>query len=682
MRAFISVSRFVLPALVVGLGWAGVSQAAPAQTKAAVQPGASSALTVTSAQFAQQCKDDIGAAKTWIDRFKREANTNAMHRLNLYDEASRILDNAAARASLAHEVHPDKALRSAAEACEQAVSSVVTEISLDRAVYEVLSSLDISAMDASSRYYVQTSLLRFRLAGVDRDDATRARIRQLNDEMVRISQTFGRHIREDVQTLHVSAADLDGLPEDFVRAHPPGTDGKVSLSTDTTDFVPVMFYARKASVREAMWRLYNQRAYPANAQVLKQLLVARHELARLVGFDHWADYVMADKMIGNAKQAQAFIDRISGAAQRRMEQDTAMLLKRKRTDEPGAEQVLPWDGAYLNERLKAETLGLDSQAVRPYFQYQRVKDGVMKTTTALFGLRYERVHSAPVWHPDVEVFDVMQGKRRMGRIYLDMHPRTDKYKHYAQFTLAKGKRGYALPEGVLVCNFPQPSATDPGLMEHDDVVTFFHEFGHLLHHVMGGHVRWAGQSGVANEWDFVEAPSQLLEEWARHPQVLRSFATHYKSAEPIALDLAEKLREASDFARGRWVRQQMFYAALSLQLHNRDPHGLNLATETAQIQSRYAPTAHISGSHMYASFGHLDGYSAIYYTYMWSMVIAKDLFTPFMQGGNVMNPNIAHSYRRTVLEAGGTKPAAQLVRDFLGRSYGFDAYANWLDKQP
>ncbi|MFL5303539.1 MAG: M3 family metallopeptidase, partial [Anaeromyxobacteraceae bacterium] len=229
------------------------------------------------------------------------------------------------------------------------------------------------------------------------------------------------------------------------------------------------------------------------------------------------------------------------------------------------------------------------------------------------------------------------------------------------------------------CNFPRPSPGAPALMEHGDVKTFFHEFGHLLHHVLGGQTRWAAHAGVSTEWDFVEAPSQLLEEWTWDPAVLATFARHHQTGEPIPADLVRRMKAADETGKGFQVRQQMFYAALSLELHRRDPAGLDSTALANALMERYTPFRHVDGTFFHASFGHLEGYSAIYYTDMWSLVIAKDLFSEFEKGG-LMDPGVAGRYRAAVLERGGSAPAEQLVTEFLGRSHGFDAWTRWIEK--
>jgi thimet oligopeptidase len=258
-----------------------------------------------------------------------------------------------------------------------------------------------------------------------------------------------------------------------------------------------------------------------------------------------------------------------------------------------------------------------------------------------------------------------------------MHPRADKYNHAAMFPLTVGRAGRRVPECALVCNLPRPG-TEPALLQHSDVETFFHEFGHLIHHIFAGDSRWSGVSGIATEWDFVEAPSQLLEEWVRDAPTLATFAVHHETGEPLPAEMVAKLRAADEFGKGLFVRQQMFYASLSLELYRRDPAGLDPVAVEREAQERLTPYKHVDGTYLHLGFGHLDGYSAIYCTYMWSLVIAKDLFTVFARDG-LLNERTAARYRATVLGPGGSAPAADLVESFLGRPYDFAAYQAWLD---
>jgi Zn-dependent oligopeptidase len=627
----------------------------------------------------------IANARAGIDHLKAGDFASAVAALETFDEAFAELGNVSALSNMVANSHPDEAVRSAAEAAVETISKVITDISLDPEVYRALSVLDVSDQDEATQYYLMKTLREFRRAGVDRDDATRARIRELKEEMVGLGLTFERNIRTDTKTLSVDPSALDGLPADFVRAHPAGADGQVSITTDYPDLIPFMTYSRDGSAREALLRLDRRRAYPANVDVFAQLLKLRQEFASLLGYATWAQYITEDKMIGSDKAAADFIARISEAATDRAGADYAELLTRKQVDDPAATAVDSWDRMYLSDRLKAEKLAFDTQSVRPYFEYNRVKAGLMGLLERMFGIRFAPCTDVPVWHEDVEAYDVTwaDSGTQVGRIFLDMHPRDGKFNHAACFTMTVGKETgdpetTRIPECALLCNLPKPGA-DPALLQHSDVTTFFHEFGHLIHHIIGGHQRWSGVSGIENEWDFVEAPSQLLEEWTFDAETLATFATHVDTGEPLPAEIVAKLREADEFGKGLQVRQQMFYATLSLEAHRANPDGIDVLAIERTAQETHTPFKHVDGTFMYLSFGHLEGYSALYYTYMWSLVIAKDLFTRFAAEG-LPAPRAAAAYRDAVLAPGGTAPAAELVRNFLGRDYTFDAYKAWLDR--
>ena len=595
--------------------------------------------------------------------------------LDAFNKMSVELDNASAESDLMRAVHPDEKVRDAASACERLVSARRTELSLDRGLYDVFAKLDTHALPADEQRLVAKTLEDFLRAGVDKDEATRARLKALNDELVDVGQKFDKAIAGDTRSIEVLPTALAGLPQDWLDAHKPGPDGKVKVTTNYPDYIPVMSYAEDDAVRKQLYTVYRQRGWPENQANLQKLLELRAEEAKLLGFANWAAYITANKMIKSPKNVEDFVARITSSADKRMRAEYQVLLTELRKHDPKADVVEDWQQAYLLGQVKKRQFDMDAQALRPYLHYDKVKNGLLALTSKLFGVTYKPNTTAPKWHPDVEAYDVYEGEKLYGTIYLDMHPRDEKYKHAAQFSLQSGILGQQKPIGVLVCNFPNPRGGN-GLMEHRDVETFFHEFGHLIHHVFGGQQKWARFSGVATEWDFVEAPSQIFEEWAKDYQTLKAFATNERG-ETIPKALVEKLRASDDFGKALWVRHQMFYAALSLRMHTREPKGLDQDKLVEETQNTYSAWRFAPGTHMQASFGHLNGYSAIYYTYMWSMVIAKDMFSAFQKAG-VHDPATAMKYRHAILEPGGSKDAADLVADFLGRPYGFASYETWL----
>ncbi len=595
-----------------------------------------------------------------------------------YDHLMRELDRAASEAGLIQNVHPDSALRQAAERSDQRVSALTTEISLDRRVFEAIAAVDLDGADPVTRHYVSRILRDFRLAGVDRDSATRARIKALRDELVLIGQEFDRNVRDDGRKVEVaSAAELDGLPADFVAAHPAGPDGRIQLTTDYPDVLPVLTYARSDDLRRRIRAEFDNRAYPRNMAVLDRMIARRDELARLLGFTSWADYAVADKMVGSAANASAFIDRVVAASTDAAEREYRTLLRRKQEDHPGATGIDRWETAYLRELVRRSEYDFDSQQVRPYFAYQRVRQGVLDLSARLFGVTFRKMRDAPVWHESVEAWEMLEGGRLAGRFYLDMHPRPGKFGHAAHFRVRTGTTDGALPESALVCNFPGGTPGEPGLMDHGDVQTFLHEFGHLMHSLLARQ-RWNGVSGVRTEWDFVEAPSQMLEEWGWAPEVLGSFALHHETRQPIPTELVRQLKRATEFGRALDMRTQMTYARISLSLYDRPPAEVDTDSIVSAVTRAYTPVPPMPGTHMQTSFTHLNGYSAFYYTYMWSLVIAKDLFSRFDRS-DLLSPDPARRYRRLILERGGSAPAATLVEDFLGRPFTFDAWRKWLE---
>ncbi|MDQ1123393.1 M3 family metallopeptidase [Microbacterium trichothecenolyticum] len=599
-------------------------------------------------------------------RLVADTTLSVRERLDLWNDADIALAEAAAPSHLLSECHPDADVRAVAEKQAQAIEAVQARRLLDRGLWGVFADADAAGLDAAQARLLEHIRRDFRRGGVDLGETDRARVRELTERDTELSLAFSRNIREGRREIRVAAASLDGLPTDFLDAHPADDAGLVTLTTEYTDLMPVREYARERSVRHALVGAYNDLAWPENEPVLKELLAVRAERAALLGYGDWADYETETRMTGSSAAVDAFLIRVAEAAAPAAAREYDRVLERLRRDEPGADTVTIADFWYLLGALKREEYGVDAQLVRSYFRFDRVLEGVLATTARLLEVAYVPVDT-PSWHDDVRTYDVVRAGERLGRIHLDLHPRDGKYNHAACFGLVPGIAGHSLPEGVLLCNFSR------GLLEHDEVVTFFHEFGHLVHDILGGRQRWAAFTGIATEWDFVEAPSQLLEEWAWDAEVLASFAVD-DAGEPIPADLVARMRTADAFGRALEVTRQLGHATTSYRLHVDRPTDLRPAVEGYYRAA--SPIAPLGGSHSYAGFGHLTGYGACYYTYQWSLVIARDLLSAF--GDDLFDPEIALRYRREILEPGGTRDARDLVEAFLGRESTFDAYRDWL----
>ena len=613
----------------------------------------------------------LAEARARLSTLKDGTARSTQDVLDLWNDSDIALHNADAITSVLSEVHPDEAVRTLAERRAQDVDRLRTDRGLDRELFEVLEATDPNGLAEQAGRFRERVLRDFRRSGVDQHEDTRARLREISERLTVLDQEFSRIIRDDVRTIRIAPERLAGLPDDYVQAHPAAADGLVSISTDYPDLIPFRAFARDAAARTELLVASLTRGWPANDAVLHEMIDLRDEKARILGYRSWPDYDADVKMIGTGQALAEFIERISDAAGAAGERDLAVLVERQRRDDPGAARFDASHLAYYAELVRREAYDVDAQEVRRYFDFGKVRRGLLDVTGRLFGVAY-RPADVSTWHPDVAAYDVLSGEQLLGRIYLDLHPRAGKFKHAAQFDLATGISGRQLPEGALVCNLPT------GLMEHQHVVTLFHEFGHLVHHVLGGRQDYDRFSGVATEWDFVEAPSQMLEEWAWDADVLQTFAVDADGT-PIPAELVARMRAAKEFGKGLFIRTQTFYAALSYLLHRDRPADHDRAVRDAQ--ERYDLLDPIDGTHFQASFGHLSGYTSGYYTYLWSLVIAKDMFSAF-DPDDLFDPAVAHRYRDRVLGPGGSRDAADLVADFLGRPFSFEAFAQWLDRAP
>jgi thimet oligopeptidase len=589
-----------------------------------------------------------------------------------YNRMLEIIDATAGTMALVAGVHPVKEVRDQADTCTRDLKKVVADLNLDRELFDAISAVDVSGADDDAKRFAEKVLRDFRRSGVDKDEATRAELKKLNEELVAVGQDFDRAITDDVRQIEVDPADLEGLPADFIQAHAPNGLGKVVLTTNYPDFFPVMTYVKKEDVRKALLVTSIQRAYPANDTNLKRLLELRKAYATKLGHPSWAQYMAEDKMVKSADAIEKFIEEVATISRPRMERDLETLKARKAQDGAADPTIQLWDRFYYTELVRREKYGFDAQSVRPYFDFERVTRGLMDLYGDLFGVRFVRDESAPVWHSSVLAYRALSGDELIGRFYLDMHPREGKYGHAAMFPMETGVAGGRVPVASLVCNFPE------GLMDHEEVLTYFHEFGHLVHHLLARGSKWTNLAGINTEWDFVEAPSQLLEEWSWDPAVLERFAKHAETNEPIPAELVKKMKASSEFGKGVALMRQIHFTALSYYLHSEDPAEVgDLSKFSEKIQGKYSPYPPIAGTYLYTSFGHLNEYSSMYYTYQWSLSLAKDIFTRFETSG-LLDTTTARDYRQLVLMPGGRKDAAQLVQDFLGRPTNLDAYRRWL----
>eukprot|EP00300_Choanocystis_sp_HF-7_P036502 c52357_g1_i1.p1 GENE.c52357_g1_i1~~c52357_g1_i1.p1 ORF type:complete len:748 (-),score=178.36 c52357_g1_i1:690-2933(-) len=647
-------------------------------------------VTMTGAEFKAFCHDQMAVAEEAIGKIVNDPKLSKVSLLSFVNKLDVAIANAASLSSLLAQVHPEASVRDEAVACELATHSFTTKLALDQVLYNKAKGVAADPpTDALEERRFDKLMTMFRRSGVTLDDKARDKVQALSEEIQKLSTEFELNLSADTRYVKRKVTDanaLKGLGQDFIREHTKGD--QVVISTDYPDIQPALKHAADAELRKDLYSVMHQRGYPKNIPILEKVLSLRHELATVLGYASYADYATENMMVKSANNVDAFITNIAEVVKKGSDEEVQILLAEKRLDDPKAERVEAYDASYYMERIRSRLFSVDSNEIASYFTYDTTRSGLFALVTRLYGVKFVP-SKISVWHSDVQAYDVYWTRDPLhsgviGRVFLDMFPRDNKYKHAAQFPIRAGVLGVQLPEGALVCNFPKS-----GAMEHSHVDTFFHEFGHLMHHIIGGQDQaWAEFSGVATEWDFVEAPSQMFEEWATHAPTLQTFAIHPETKQPIPSDLVKKLKNSAVFGRRIQARQQLFYARLSLSLHLAPPppdangRPIDSTAIMLKLQNEFAPYAYVDNTFFHASFGHLMGYSAVYYTYMWSQTLAKQMLSVFEAAPSMVDEDVAIRYRDYVLRPGGKLPASALVFNFVGAPFSYEPFYAWLNEQP
>lgn len=594
-----------------------------------------------------------------------------------YDDLTLIVLSALTQTDTLIGVAPQAEVRTPAQECAQRVGDAMTELSLSRPIFDRLSAIDQTAASPEQRHLIQRALRDSARVGVDRDQATRDRLGALQRRETAASIAFSRNIADGRLTMTARPEELAGLPADWIAAHPAGADGLVTISTDYPDLQPVMSYATNADLRRRLYVLNLQRAWPANDVALGELLAARYEIARTLDRPNYASIDLDSRMLNTPAKVQAFLDGLDATTAAPALRDRNVLIARLAQDDPSITALPAWSSGHASGLVRKEQYAVDPQEVRQYFSYNNVRDGIFMLTESLFGVDI-RPWDTPVWADGVEAYEMYENGVLIGRFYMDNHPRPGKFNHARVSIIRTGIAGRAIPVGTLVCNFPAGDHAT-GLMEHGQVETFLHEFGHLLHLIYAGRQTYALQNPfIGLEADFTEAPSTMLENWVWDYDTLKTFAFNAQG-DVIPRDLVERMNRARGFGEAFAARRQMGLSAGSLALYSGPPPS-DLTEAYHSAEARYW-TSNIGDEvvHTQASFGHLSGYASAYYTYLWSEAISTDLFTRFEANG-LRDPETARRYRDLVLAPGSSVPATRLVEDFLERPMSLAAFEARLNR--
>lgn len=594
-------------------------------------------------------------------------------------------------------VSTDAGERALSEAAQEEVSSWMIDMTKREDLYKAIKTFADSPA-AARLTGTQARLLSFAIRDYKRDGMalpaeTRKKLTEIQKEISKLGIDFERNIREDETVVLCSKDDLKGMPDEFLaqlkRIGPEGTSQMFAVGMAYPIYTPIMEHCDVEATRERVWLQYKRRAGSKNVAVLERILQLRAEQAKMLGYNSVADYETEVLMSKSAKNVADFYAKLRPLVLKKSTLDFEDLrdAKRAHTDDGNA-VFQPWDFMYYKTRLLKEKYAVDPEVVRQYFPMQSVVDGLFSVTQSMYGLIYKeitdsaRASGRPMWHTDVRLFEVYDKKtnKLLGEFYIDLFPRDNKYSHAAQWGLRERKT-YAdgskdLPLAALVCNFTKPTADKPSLLDHEEVETFFHEFGHCLHTILT-EADVARFAGTSVERDFVEAPSQMFENWVWSAEVLNTFAKHYKTHEPFPKALLDGMLAAKNLGSGIDAEQQFYYGMTDQMYHSARDGKINttkIAEDLYGQVTRYKP---VPGTFYQASFGHLVGYQAGYYGYMWSLVYASDMFTRFKEKG-LLNPEAGMYYRSKILSRGGTMDGLDMVRDYLGREPDMKAFLEHL----
>lgn len=590
-----------------------------------------------------------------------------------YERAFDNYGNALGMSGFLSYVSTDKQFRDAANDLQMQISQYMVDVATRRDVYKAIREYTDTnpRLDPVQAKLVKEMLIGFKNSGMDLNDADLEKFKALNKEKAEYIIKFDKNIQEYKDPLAVTQEQLRGLGEDYIQKLSKTDDGKYLVTLDYPDYVPFMQNADDEQARKELEFKFNRRGGQENVELLEKTLTLRREIARLLGYKNHAELRLEDRMAKNPKTVMAFLKDL----QKKLKplgkkEDKEMIAYKNSKTGKNSRTLYSWESGYWSNKFRKENLELDSEKIKEYFPSQVVIDGMLDLFGGVFGITFEPV-DIPVWHPDVKAFKIKDkaSGELVAYFYMDLYPREGKYKHAACFGLVEGEEKqdgtYQNPFVAIVANLNKPSGDTPSLLKHSEVETLFHEFGHVLHNALTK-AKYSAFSGTSVSWDFVEAPSQMLERWAWDPQVLKKISKHYKTGEALPDDLIKRMIAAKNFGAGGMYLRQDFFAQYDMTLHTADttPDTTKLYFELTK-KIRGLPLT--KGTIPQASFGHImGGYDAGYYGYLWSEVIAEDFFGEFKKNG-IFNPETGLKFRREILEKGGTLDEEKMVENFLGR---------------
>ncbi len=569
-------------------------------------------------------------------------------------------------------VYPDPGISAEGMATEQATSIFLTDMYTRRDLYNAMKGQVPRNTDESRLYNV--TIRNFEHNGLNLPEDRLARVRALKTDLSGLESQFTANLNNDNTTLEFTAEELNGVPASSLATFNMTNRSTYILTLKYPDYLAVMTYAENNETRKKMYATDLNRQAETNIALLEEAIVLREQIAREMGYKTWADYQLDGRMAENTSAVMAFLSAMKGPLVEKNRDELGGLLAIRKSLDPKAIAVDPWDIVYLQEKQRKEKYTYDVDEVREYFPLDGVLQGLFSTYGTLFGIRFDKVNGAPVWSSEVWLYRVsnQSDNSTIGYLYLDPYPRDGKYGHFAESTLQKGrmKNGtYTVPVVSIMGNFHAPNGDTPSLLTPDEMQTMFHETGHAMHDLLT-RAPYGTLSGTSVEQDFVETPSQTLEEWVWDPKVLESLSGHYtNTSRKIPVELLTRVIAARDIGIGSYYSGQLAYALEDMRFHSADGP-VNTTEVWFRTYEEIKGMKPLAGTHQPASFGHLmGGYDAGYYGYLWSKVYALNIVNEFKRDG-MTNQTLGMKFRQEILSKGNMENGNTLLYNFLGTKPG------------
>lgn len=635
----------------------------------------------TPAEIDALCKDAFTAAQKAVDALaaipKKDRNFRTTQ-LAL-EAMQNQLEDISSPVHLLKETSTSVEVQEAAKRCADISAAFYAKLFTRSDIYEVLNTATLGNLDLEDTKLTEETLRGFRKSGAALPTEKRTKVAELKEKLSQIENQFATNLAKANDAVELTVAELAGLPQDFIDGLKKSPNGNYLVTLlDASSYLPILENAKLEETRRKVVEAHDKVAVGTNVALLEQAIALRDEVAKLLGFKNHAALVLDSKMAKKPETVDAFLQDLRKKLKQKLDQDLKVLLALKKKDDAKATTINLWDWRYYDNQLKKEKYSVDGEIIREFFPVDHVIQSVFDTYQKILSVKFFELQTTKKWFKEVRLFEVRDAKSDalIGHFFLDLFPRDNKYKHFAAFDIQRARRNadgtYRTPVSAIVGNFPKASGNKPSLLSHEDVETFFHEFGHIMHMTLTT-ARYSSLSGASVRWDFVEAPSQMLENWVWQKPMLKKLSKNYKSGEPLPDALIDSMIAARHVNEGVFWSRQLFFATADMKFHTSGPK-VDTTKIWNDLSADIMKMPSPAGCQAQATFGHLmGGYDAGYYGYLWSKVFAEDMFSVFEKKG-LENSEVGGRYREWILSPGGTKEPDVLIHGFLQREPSKEAF--------